>query len=99
MQLKTTYRALLTDLEALGLSLDLETIKIGTLGHFTNQSTASLHALLPNLQRGQVCRLLLDLRKIAVSCSALISNARHSAMWTSPLYTNMPLSLPKLIAS
>ena len=55
------FGALLTDLKALGLSSALETIKIGTLGHFTNRSTASLHALLSNLRKSQVHRFLLDL--------------------------------------
>ena len=53
-QLKPNYLTLLNDLETLGLQSVLETIEVGTLGHFNNQTIASLHALLPNLQKCSV---------------------------------------------
>ena len=86
-QLKPNYLALLNDLETLGFQSVLETIEVGTLGHFNNQTIASLHALLPNLQRNSVRRILLDLSKTSVSCSAHIFNARLSTTWTSPPLT------------
>ena len=86
-QLKPNYLALLNDLETLGFQSVLETIEVGTLGHFNNQTIASLHALLPNLQKNSVRRILLDLSKTSVSCSAHISNARLSTTWISPPFT------------
>ena len=86
-QLKPNYLALLNDLETLGFQSVLETIEVGTLGHFNNQTIASLHALLPNLQRNSVRRILLDLSKTSVSCSAHIFNARLSTTWISPPFT------------
>ena len=83
-QLKLNYLTLLNDLEAWGFSSAQETIKIGTLGHFNNHTIVSLHILLPYLKKKQVLRLLLDLSKISVSCSAHIFNARHSSTWFHP---------------
>ena len=50
-QLKPSYITLLNDLKAAGLSSVLETIEIGTPGHYTNQTIASLHTLLLNLKK------------------------------------------------
>ena len=86
-QLKPKYLALLNDLETLGFQSTLETIEVGTLGHFNNQTIASLHALLPNLRKNSVRCLLLGLSKTSVSCSAHIFNARLSTTWISPPFT------------
>ena len=85
-QLKPNCLALLNDLEA---SSALETIEVGTLGHFNNQTIVSLHTLLPNLKKNQVRRLLLDLNKISVSCLAHIFNASHSTMWVSSPFSRL----------
>ena len=87
-QLKPNYLALLNDLETLGFQSALETIEVGTLGHFNNQTIASLHALLPNLRKNSVRRLLLSLSKTLVSCSAHIFNARLSTTWISPSFAH-----------
>ena len=67
------------------------TIANSTLNHFTNQSTASLHVLLPNLQKSQVCRLLLDLSKIAVSCSTHIFIVQGTAPLGSHPHSHAPI--------
>ena len=69
--LKTSYVALVTDLEVLGVSSALDTTEIGTLGHFTNQSTACMPSS-PNIEEPSPTISLLDLSKISLSCSAHI---------------------------
>ena len=81
-QLKPNYLALLNDLETLGFQSALETIEVGTLGHFSNQTIASLQAPLPNLRKNSVRRLLLGLSKTSVSCSAHIFKAQHHVDFT-----------------
>ena len=84
-QLKPNYLALLNDRpQNIGFQSALETIEVGTLGLFNNQTIASLHALLPNLRKNSVHRLLLGPHEqTSVSCSALIFNGRLSSSWTS----------------
>ena len=57
-------------------------LEVGTLGHYTNQTIASLCTLLPSLNKSAAHHLL-NLSKISVSCSAYIFNARHSTTWIS----------------
>ena len=69
----------------------LDTLEIGSLGHFKNEAVTTLHATLPSLTRTISC-LLLELTKIAVYCSSHIFNAR-STDWnsnTSFVWTCLP---------
>ena len=105
-QLKPNYLALLNDLKTLGFQSALETIEVGTLGHFNNQTIASLHTLFPNLRKNSVRRLLLGLSKTSVSCSAHIFITRlsttrshpHSLALFPPLadHPQAPIAIPPL---
>jgi len=64
-QTKPNYIALINDLEAMGFSAKLDTLEVGSLGHFEKEAIATLHAILPNLTRSRISRLLLELSKIA----------------------------------
>ena len=79
--METNYVALINDLEAMGFSANLDTLEVGSLGHFEKEAIATLHAILPNLTRSRISRLLLELSKIAVGCSSHIFHARRSATW------------------
>ena len=91
-QTKPNYIALINDLEAMGFSANLDTLEVGSLGHFDKEAIATLHAILPNLTRSRISRLLLELSKIAVGCSSLIFHAR-SATWNlnTPLIRLFPM--------
>ena len=80
-QTKPNYITLVNDLETLGFSADLETLEIGSLGHFEKEAFVTLHAILPDLPKRSITRLLLDLSKIAVGCSSQIFHARKDATW------------------
>ena len=94
-QTKPNYTTLINDLEAMGFSanLDILVLEVGSLGHFEKEAIATLHAILPNLTRSRISRLLLELSKIAVGCSSHIFHARRSATWNlnTPLIRLFPM--------
>ena len=51
----------------MGFSANLDTLEVGSLGHIEKEVIATLHAILPNLMRSRISRLLLKLSKIAVA--------------------------------
>jgi len=53
-QTKPNYIALINDLEAMGFSANLDTLEVGSLGHFDKEAIATLHAILPNLTRSRI---------------------------------------------
>ena len=63
-----------TDLESCGFSPDLDTLEIGSLGHFEKEAVTTLHTTLPNPTRTTISRLLLNLSKITIYCSSHIFN-------------------------
>ena len=63
----------------MGFSANLDTLEVGSLGHIEKEVIATLHAILPNLMRSRISRLLLELSKITVGCSS--AAARRSATW------------------
>ena len=63
-QTKPNYIAHVNDLEAMGFSANLDTLEVGSLSHFEREAIATLHAILPNLTRSKISRLLLELSKI-----------------------------------
>jgi len=52
-QTKPNYFALINDLEAMGFSANLDTLKVGSFGHFEKKAIATLHAILPNFNEKQ----------------------------------------------
>ena len=86
-QTKQNYISLLTDLEAAGFSANLDTLEIGSLGHFTKEAITTFHAIHEAQNRRSTANLLHKLSKIAVACSAHIFQARCSTDWNS----NTPL--------
>ena len=91
-QTKPNYIALINDLETMGFSANLDTLEVGSLGHFHKEAIATLHAILPNLTRNGISRLLLELSKITVGCSHIF-HARRSATWNlnTPLIRLFPI--------
>ena len=83
-QAKRNYIELLGDLHARGFIADLETVEIGSLGHFSAESINSIHSILENLNGRVVQNLMLSLSKIAISCSRSIFNCRGQSVWSSP---------------
>ena len=79
---KPSYIALINDLEAMRFSANLDTLEVGSLGHFDKEAIATLHAILPNLTRSRISRLLLELSKIAVGCSSHIFHAEEVQLGT-----------------
>ena len=75
----------------MGFSANLDTLGVGSLGHFDKEAIATLHAILPNLMRSRISCLLLELSKIAVGCSSHIFHARRSATWNAPLIRLFPM--------
>ena len=78
--LKSNYLQLMTDLEGDGWSVSYFTLEIGSLGHFELTSIRTLADifLLPKKEAKQ---LLMNLSKIAVSCSYHIFNSRLCNTW------------------
>jgi len=89
-QTKPNYIALTNDIEAVGFSVDLDTLEVGSLGHFTKEAITTFKAILPMQNRQPISKLLFELSKIAVACSANIFQARRNTNWNS----NTPLIHP-----
>ena len=71
---KDNYIHLLGDLNSKGYSADLETIKIGSLGHYSTESFQSMYGILCHLTPRHISQLLLSLSRISISCSRTIIN-------------------------
>ena len=84
-QAKDNYISLLGDLEARGFTSMLETVEIGSLGHFSLDSINSHHSISSLLNRCSVQNLMLSLvSRIAISCSQIIFNCWNQLEWSSP---------------
>ena len=85
-QKKENYLSLVSDLSSLGYSADLETIEIGSLGHFLQCSVNSIHHLLPSLSKRTLSnRFISYLSFPAIACSYAIFNCRHNSEWSPPI--------------
>ena len=81
------YLSLVSDLSSLGYSADLETIEIGSLGHFLQCSVNSIHHLLPSLSKRTLSnRFISYLSFPAIACSYVIFNSRHNSEWSPPIW-------------
>ena len=89
-QTKPNYIALTNDIEAVGFAVNLDTLEIGSLGHFTKEAITTFKAILPTQKSQSISKLLFELSKIAVACSAHIFQAKRSTDWNS----NTPLIHP-----
>ena len=78
---KESYLSLLTDLESTNYTADLATIEFGALGHLTKELVYALHKIIPLKVKESISKSLLELSKIAISCSAHVFNARLSTTW------------------
>ena len=74
------YGPLLQDLRDSALSVDLVTIEIGCLGHFTPATISKLSEIC-HLPKRNVHSMLQQAAKVAISCSYRIFNARQSPSW------------------
>ena len=100
---KENYITLIGDLHTRGFKAELETVEVGSLGHFSSDTIQSVHSLLNHLKRRSICTLLLSLSKLAISCSQVIFNCHKQSEWSPPsffwLYICLPVSLLLFILS
>ena len=94
-QSKQNYIALTNDLEVAVFFAVLDTLEIGSLGHFTKEAITTIQTILPTQTRRSIANLLSELSKVAVACSAHIFQARCSTDWN----PNTPLIHPFTSAS
>ena len=83
---KENYITLIGDLHTRGFKAELETVEVGSLGHFSSDTIQSVHSLLNHLKRRSICTLLLSLSKLAISCSQVIFNCHKQSEWSPPSF-------------
>ena len=84
-QSKTNYIHLVNDLESLGHSVHLHTAELGSLGHFNPETVSEVHSILPSKSKSVIRKDLLDLSKVAITCSKIIFEARLHSDWNTHL--------------
>ena len=83
-QSKQEYISLVNDLLDREYSADLDTIEIGSLRHFEKSCITILHGLISTLSRAHIAKLLLNLCRIAITCSRHIFLNRNCSTWSNP---------------
>ena len=82
-QNKDNYQLLVSDLSMLGYSVQLQTIEIGCLGHYTSEAYAALKSGAPNSKPADRRCALTRAAKTAISSSYFLFTSRHSP-WSLP---------------
>ena len=77
---KTNYQLLASDLSAQGYQVQLLTIEIGCLGHYTHEAYTALRLAAPQSKASDRRKVLTDAAKAAISGSYTIFSA-HKSPW------------------
>ena len=77
---KTNYQLLTSDLSAQGYQVQLLTIEIGCLGHYTHEACMALRLAAPQSKASDRCKALTDTAKAAISGRYTICSA-HKSPW------------------
>ena len=77
---KTNYQLLASDLSAQGYQVQLLTIEIGCLGHYTHEAYTALRLAAPQSKPSDRRKALTDAAKAAISGSYIIFSA-HKSPW------------------
>ena len=77
---KTNYQLLASNLSAQGYQVQLLTIEIGSLGHYTHEAYTALRLAVPQSKPSDRCKALTDAAKAAISGS-YINFSAHKLPW------------------
>ena len=84
-QSKQDYISLANDITANGyLVIYDDTIEVGSLGHFDNDSLNVLNTVIPSLSKSNLKCQMLSISKVSITCSCQLFLAHKDFAWTSP---------------